>query len=84
VESGNGAVLTVTVEFNQQSFAGTKNLYAYALSNEQVSSGYQLAGTWTVPRPVTRRPPAPGGSLGLSIQDYATAQIRSAAQLTPQ
>jgi hypothetical protein len=66
--SGTGFTLTVTVTFNQQSFAGAKNVYVIAQSVEGLSSGYQQEGTWTVPHVLSRGlsvggPPVSSGTL---------------------
>jgi hypothetical protein len=86
IAAGSSATLTLTVAFNSQAFAGTKNVYAYALNKEQVSSGYQLEGTWTVPAALTRRPPAlPSLSMPLDPSSSTqAAPVEIAAVLTPQ
>ncbi len=43
-----GATISVTVTFNRQNFAGPRNIYVVALSNEGLASGYQSEGAWTV------------------------------------
>jgi hypothetical protein len=48
VTSQSSTSLSVTVTFNPQTFAGLKNIYAIALSNEGLSSGYQPMETLTV------------------------------------
>ena len=45
--NGNNVTVTVSLRFTSAAFAGAKNLYVYANSNA-VSTGWQLAGTWTV------------------------------------
>jgi hypothetical protein len=46
--SQSSTTLSVTVTFKPQTFAGLKNIYAIALSNEGLSSSYQPLGAWTV------------------------------------
>jgi hypothetical protein len=53
--SGNTLALNLAMTF-QASFAGTKNIYMYAEDVSGSNSGWQVAGTWTVPV---------GGFLGL-------------------
>ena len=66
---GGNAALTITVTFSQQSFTGTKNLHAYTQSNENLSTGYQLEGTWTVPRVAIRRRLGNGVAVGTALPE---------------
>ena len=48
--SGSGNQLTVSVPVTfQAAFAGAKNVYVYVDDNANLNSGWQTAGTWTVP-----------------------------------
>ncbi len=49
--SGSGSTLTVDLALSfTAGFAGTKNVYLYALDKGNAASGWQTTGTWTHPR----------------------------------
>ncbi|MCP5110332.1 MAG: hypothetical protein GY953_05810, partial [bacterium] len=51
--SGSGASLTVTVEVTfRAGFAGTKNIYLYAIDAGGLDSGWQTRGSWTPDGPL--------------------------------
>lgn len=50
--SGNNHNLTLAMTF-KNSYAGVKTIYASAITNGSVISGWQTLGAWTIPSPVT-------------------------------
>jgi Metallo-peptidase family M12 len=58
-KSGNNLTLNLNMSFSS-GFAGTKNIYAYALDSKYQDSGWQTKGTWIVPGTASNQPPAIG------------------------
>jgi hypothetical protein len=46
--SGNNVVITLAMSFTT-TYVGTRNIYVYAIDFAGLSTGWQQAGTWTVP-----------------------------------
>lgn len=67
--SGNQLSLTVNVAFQPSTFSGTKNSYLNVYDNEDLYSGWQQVGTWTIPGTqqyylTTAVSPSGGGAIG--------------------
>ncbi len=58
-KSGNTLTMNVNLSFSN-GYAGTKNVYAYALDSKNANSGWQTRGTWIVPGTAANQPPTIG------------------------
>jgi len=87
VASGNTLTLNLAISF-KSSFAGSKSVYGYAMTNAGINSGWQSSGSWTVPGaavPVVAVSPSSGSgrsqTFGFALSDMAGASDLNTLQI---